>query len=211
MSAKAKTVYRCTECGADHPKWAGRCDVCGEWNTLVEEMATKTSAATASSRRAGGAEVDRQRAAAWRRRPGSATSGARQDRRLQAPASTNSISCWAAESCPARWSWSAANPASASRRCCCRSRRGSQELGHSTLYVSGEESALQVKLRADRLRGSAGDVALLGETLLETILATAAAADARMRSSSTRFRPSSRAISKARPATSGRCANAPRG
>jgi len=48
-----------------------------------------------------------------------------------------------------------------------------QELGHSTLYVSGEESALQVKLRAERLHGSAEDVALLNETLLETIIAMA--------------------------------------
>src|SRR5690606_23238834 len=46
--------------------------------------------------------------------------------------------------------------------------------GHSTLYVSGEESPLQVKLRADRLAPGAGDVSLLGETNLETILATAA-------------------------------------
>jgi DNA repair protein RadA/Sms len=46
--------------------------------------------------------------------------------------------------------------------------------GHSALYVSGEESPLQVKLRADRLDSSAGSVALLGETNLETILATAA-------------------------------------
>ncbi|MDE3129314.1 MAG: hypothetical protein KGL38_14990, partial [Gemmatimonadota bacterium] len=37
MSPKAKTVYRCTECGAEHAKWAGRCDTCGEWNALVEE------------------------------------------------------------------------------------------------------------------------------------------------------------------------------
>jgi DNA repair protein RadA/Sms len=44
------------------------------------------------------------------------------------------------------------------------------------LYVSGEESPLQVKLRADRLGGDAGDVELLSETNLETIIATAAAA-----------------------------------
>jgi DNA repair protein RadA/Sms len=43
------------------------------------------------------------------------------------------------------------------------------------VYVSGEESALQVKLRADRLTDKAADVDLLGETLLETIIATAAA------------------------------------
>jgi len=48
--------------------------------------------------------------------------------------------------------------------------------GHRTLYASGEESPLQVKLRADRLQngaGDAGDVELLSETNLETIIATA--------------------------------------
>src|SRR5665647_2651249 len=46
--------------------------------------------------------------------------------------------------------------------------------GRGTLYVSGEESALQVRLRAERLADTAIDVNFLGETLLETILATAA-------------------------------------
>jgi DNA repair protein RadA/Sms len=35
--AKPKSVYRCTECGHDHPKWVGRCEGCGEWNTVAEE------------------------------------------------------------------------------------------------------------------------------------------------------------------------------
>ncbi len=47
--------------------------------------------------------------------------------------------------------------------------------GRPTLYSSGEESALQVKLRADRLTGGAAEVSLLSETNLETILATCAA------------------------------------
>src|SRR6476619_234680 len=55
MSPKAKTVYRCTECGADHPKWAGRCDVCGAWNSLVEEVAAKAAPTGGASRRANGA------------------------------------------------------------------------------------------------------------------------------------------------------------
>jgi len=54
VSPKAKTVYRCTNCGSDHPKWTGRCDVCGEWNALVEEMATPRASATASGRRVAG-------------------------------------------------------------------------------------------------------------------------------------------------------------
>lgn len=33
---KGKTVFYCTECGNETPKWAGRCPACGEWNTLVE-------------------------------------------------------------------------------------------------------------------------------------------------------------------------------
>ena len=34
--AKAKSVYRCEQCGADHPKWSGQCAECGEWNSLLE-------------------------------------------------------------------------------------------------------------------------------------------------------------------------------
>jgi len=54
-----------------------------------------------------------------------------------------------------------------------------QDRGWPALYVSGEESPLQVKLRADRLADSAGDVALLSETNLETILATAGSSSPR--------------------------------
>ena len=36
--AKVKTVFRCSECGAGSPKWAGRCSACQAWNTLVEEV-----------------------------------------------------------------------------------------------------------------------------------------------------------------------------
>src|SRR3712207_831599 len=50
-----------------------------------------------------------------------------------------------------------------------------QQAEHTALYASGEESALQVKLRADRVGDGAGDVELVAETNLETILATAAA------------------------------------
>ncbi|MDQ3083121.1 MAG: DNA repair protein RadA, partial [Gemmatimonadota bacterium] len=58
MTARARTIYRCTNCGADYPRWAGRCDICGEWNTLVEEAAPRVASATglknAASRRAAG-------------------------------------------------------------------------------------------------------------------------------------------------------------
>ncbi|MCD8043327.1 MAG: DNA repair protein RadA [Tannerellaceae bacterium] len=39
--AKTKTLYVCSQCGADSPKWQGKCPNCGEWNTYVEEIVTK--------------------------------------------------------------------------------------------------------------------------------------------------------------------------
>ncbi|HWC74734.1 MAG TPA: ATPase domain-containing protein, partial [Gemmatimonadales bacterium] len=36
-------MFRCTECGADQPKWGGRCDACGAWNSLVEEAVGRTA------------------------------------------------------------------------------------------------------------------------------------------------------------------------
>ncbi|MGF1641042.1 MAG: DNA repair protein RadA [Rhodospirillales bacterium] len=42
--ARATTVYTCQECGAVQPKWSGRCDACGAWNTIVEEIAVRPGA-----------------------------------------------------------------------------------------------------------------------------------------------------------------------
>ncbi len=41
--AKAKSTYVCQECGATHPKWMGRCDACGAWNSLTEEAASESA------------------------------------------------------------------------------------------------------------------------------------------------------------------------
>jgi len=43
--AQTKTVYICQSCGAQSPKWLGKCTVCGEWNTFVEEIVNKKSSA----------------------------------------------------------------------------------------------------------------------------------------------------------------------
>ena len=40
MSNKSRTVFVCQECGAQSPKWLGRCADCGAWNSFVEERAT---------------------------------------------------------------------------------------------------------------------------------------------------------------------------
>lgn len=39
--AKVKTTFYCQKCGAQYAKWQGKCNACGEWNTIVEEMVSK--------------------------------------------------------------------------------------------------------------------------------------------------------------------------
>ena len=43
MSVKVKSVFFCQSCGAESPKWVGKCPSCGEWNTYVEELVSKTN------------------------------------------------------------------------------------------------------------------------------------------------------------------------
>src|SRR6059058_4968803 len=49
MTKSSKTVFVCQECGAQSPKWLGRCGDCGAWNSLVEERPQDTAAAAAST------------------------------------------------------------------------------------------------------------------------------------------------------------------
>ena len=89
------------------------------------------------------------------------------------PASANSIECSVAAWCKAVWCCSAAIPASASPPCCCK-RSACCRRGCKALYVSGEESAQQVALRARRLGLRSEDLKVLAEIQLENILATLA-------------------------------------
>jgi DNA repair protein RadA/Sms len=173
--AKTKTAYRCTDCGADFSKWQGRCDTCGEWNTLVEEMvAPKLSVTSGTARRIGGTrslaeggnvaltpklrDVSGSEAKRWKTRI------AELDFVLGGGIVPGSMILIGGE------------PGIGKSTLLLQVAAALEQAGHPTLYASGEESALQVKLRADRLGGTAADVALLSETNLETVLATAAAA-----------------------------------
>src|SRR3954469_14256556 len=50
---KSHSVYRCTECGHEHPKWAGRCEECGEWNAVAEEPTVSRGGRSGKSGRGG--------------------------------------------------------------------------------------------------------------------------------------------------------------
>jgi DNA repair protein RadA/Sms len=177
VSARAKTIYRCTNCGADHPRWAGRCDVCGEWNTLGEEVVSRATPTTgghsASSRRIGGHKrLGEGGSVEEAVRVGDVATTARQ--RWQTGLAEFDF-VLGGGIVPGSMVLVGGEPGIGKSTILLQVAARLEKAGHSTLYVSGEESATQVKLRADRLADDASDVRLLGETLLETIVASAAA------------------------------------
>ena len=173
--AKAKTVYRCTECGADYSKWQGRCDTCGEWNSLVEEAAPpKIAADGGASRRIGGMRSLAEGgnvAVAPKLRDVIGTNAARWKTGLD-----EFDFVLGGGIVPGSMILIGGEPGIGKSTLLLQVAARLERAGHSTLYASGEESPLQVKLRSDRLHESAADVALLSETNLETVLATSSAA-----------------------------------
>jgi DNA repair protein RadA/Sms len=173
--AKLKTVYRCTDCGADHSKWQGRCDSCGGWNTLVEEASAPKAAAKSagSARRMGGSASLGEGgsvAVAPRLRD---ISGSESERWQTGLDEFDFV--LGGGIVPGSMVLVGGEPGIGKSTLLLQIAARLQQTGRSTLYVSGEESPLQVKLRADRLDEPAGDVTLLSETLLETMIATGTA------------------------------------
>src|SRR5215467_20428 len=173
--AKVKTAYRCTECGAEHSKWQGRCDQCGEWNTLVEEIvAPRVVAGTASARRAAGARGLAEGgsvAVAPRLRD---VVGSHADRWQTNLDEFDFV--LGGGIVPGSMILVGGEPGIGKSTLLLHVAARLEENGRPVLYAACEESALQVKLRSDRLDDGAADVSLLSETNLETILATASAA-----------------------------------
>jgi DNA repair protein RadA/Sms len=174
VPVKTRSVYRCTECGAESLKWAGRCDTCQEWNTLVEEVAApKVSAAKgagAARRRAGASAFgDGGRVAATPRL--SEVVGTESHRLITGLREFDFV--LGGGLVPGSMVLVGGEPGIGKSTILLQVAARLEQAKHRTLYVSGEESPLQVQLRADRLGESAGSVSLLGETNLETILATA--------------------------------------
>jgi DNA repair protein RadA/Sms len=177
VTPKTRTVYRCSECGTEYPKWQGRCESCGEWNTLVEEMAAPKLVAAAK-----GAGAARRLAGHAALGHGGSVAVTPRLRDVQGSEDTR----WktgidefdfvlGGGIVPGSMVLVGGEPGIGKSTLLLQVAGRMQAAGQSTLYVSGEESPLQVRLRADRLDDAAGDVELLSETLLETIIATGSA------------------------------------
>ncbi|MDP2657267.1 MAG: DNA repair protein RadA, partial [Candidatus Deferrimicrobium sp.] len=158
--AKVKVEFACTACGTCSPKWVGKCPGCGEWNTLVEEIASSSSSP--------------------RQRAGMPDFPASRPVRLTEVAETASLrtSCGIAEFdrvmgggvVPASATLLGGDPGIGKSTILLQAARGLARHGKPVLYVSGEESEAQVKLRASRLGVTDAGIYLMSETSVERIL-----------------------------------------
>ena len=161
MAKVSRTLYVCRECGATAPKWAGQCVECGTWNTLDE-----TPAAGASPIRGGYAgeapasEVQSLGAVVASEQPRIGTGIGELDRVLGGGLVEGAVVLIGGDPGIGKSTLLIQALARLASRV-------------PTLYVSGEESARQIGLRARRLGLPADDLRLLTETGIERILALA--------------------------------------
>jgi DNA repair protein RadA/Sms len=156
--AKAKTIYQCTECGGQAPKWQGQCPQCNAWNTLVETVTVPPSRRfdnVAGSR----SEVRALSSVETNEVPRIPTGMGEFDRVLGGGFVPGEVVLLGGDPGIGKSTLllQATAALGASRR---------------ALYVTGEESVEQVALRAHRLGLINAPVELLAEVQLEAILAT---------------------------------------
>ena len=161
--AKAKTQFICQNCGTVHARWAGKCDGCGEWNTIIEEDPTGGIGG-------GPGRVPKKgRAVAL-----TALSGEIQE----APRILTGISELDRVTGGGFVRGSAVlvggDPGIGKSTILMQAAAALSQGGHKVIYVSGEEAVAQIRLRAQRLGAEKTDVLLAAETNVEDILATLA-------------------------------------
>ncbi|MGH9190202.1 MAG: DNA repair protein RadA [Acidimicrobiales bacterium] len=156
--ARLRTVFRCEECGTGAPKWAGRCPGCGAWNTMAEELeeASKPAASDATGPAERPIPVDEVDVTAWVPRP---TGIGELDRVLGGGFVPGSVTLLGGE------------PGIGKSTLLLQVLGSLAGQGLTCLMVSGEESAQQVRLRAERLGIRTPKLWLLAETNLDRLLA----------------------------------------
>ncbi|MGH6861251.1 MAG: AAA family ATPase, partial [Phyllobacterium sp.] len=160
--AKPRIQFICQNCGAVHTRWAGKCDSCGEWNTLVEE-GTSGGIGSGPGRLSG----RKGRAVAL-----TSLSGEIED----APRIQSGIGELDRVTGGGFVRGSAilvgGDPGIGKSTLLTQAAAALARQGHRVVYVSGEEAVAQIRLRALRLHAADTDVLLAAETNVEDILAT---------------------------------------
>jgi DNA repair protein RadA/Sms len=163
-AGKAKTVYACAECGHQSPKWLGQCPACRQWNTLHEEVVLPEPREGSVPRGwNGGARALPLLEVEAREEERQRTGIGELDRVLGGGVVPGALVLLGGDP--------GIGKSTLLLAALDRLARGAGE--RPILYVSGEESARQVKLRADRLRVSAQNLLVLAETDAQKILRVA--------------------------------------
>lgn len=155
--SKSKTVFVCSECGFETPKWYGKCPSCGEWNTIQEETRMPEKASSISGLRASG-------------RIAQPITQIRSDGEKRCLTGLSELDrVLGGGIVPGALMLIGGNPGIGKSTLLLQI---CEHLGESLkiLYVSGEESERQIKLRADRLDVHSDNLYVLCETDVETIL-----------------------------------------
>ncbi|MBE2318294.1 DNA repair protein RadA [Solirubrobacter sp. CPCC 204708] len=158
---RATTVFVCSACAAETPRWMGQCPGCNAWNTLVEENRG------AAARKGGGGAP---RAAATRPTRLAEVAAERHARLHTGIGELDRV--LGGGLVPGSLVLLGGSPGIGKSTLTNMALGNLEGAGRKTLYVSGEESAAQIRLRAERLPGAALQVPVLAETDLDTVLAT---------------------------------------
>ena len=154
--AKLKKVYFCTDCGYETPKWLGKCPACGAWNTIVEHTVAKESSSTARVVSVPRAEACKVQDIAENQTRRIDTGNKELNRVLGGGIVPGSLILLGGEPGIGKSTLSL--------------QLALTENNLRTLYVSGEESAEQIKMRAKRLGINNMECTVFTETLLENII-----------------------------------------
>ncbi len=158
--AKEKTVYVCSNCGQESPKWVGKCPSCGAWNTFVEEVVRKEPAASHRTAFTASAEGKRNKPVVL-----SDIVGSEEPRIDMHDDELNRV--LGGGLVPGSLVLLGGEPGIGKSTLVLQTVLRMPE--RRILYVSGEESVRQLKLRADRIRHNSSDCLIVCETSLEHI------------------------------------------
>ena len=156
MPPKAKSVYICSECGYESAKWVGKCPGCSAWNTMEEEIAVPTKASTTAYTQKNIATAKPLSDISYLDEPRFVTSISELDRVLGGGIVKGSVILLSGDPGIGK---------STILLQICNALQNSLKI----LYVSGEESAIQIKMRANRLGVKSDSVSIMTETDVQAI------------------------------------------
>ena len=158
--ARRILTFVCQNCGAAHGRWQGKCEACGEWNTIVEESAGTSTPLPGRAPRKGRSFALEPLAGETHEAPRLASGLAEFDRVTGGGFVRGSVLLVGGD------------PGIGKSTLLIQAAAALAHAGHRAIYISGEEAVAQVRLRAERLGLGAAKVELAAETSVEDILAT---------------------------------------